>query len=730
MADIKFRCPECTQKIAVAESAAGVKIDCPTCHSRLVIPRSVLLPVEVLIKRKLAIVGGSADAVYAELQKAEVRAEKAADEIKQLRAENAAAGQKSREENAGLLVARGALQSELESLRPLREQLAKAQHELASASEHEAQFIAMRDTAVALRTELSALRATHDGTQDRISTLTGQLGVLQGENVALAQNAAEATELREQLATARKDAARAQASAEITVDAHRAQLDAAKGIEAGVRAELAAVQTRHTQAEERLAEQAAKFATLEAEHAELATFVEELAPLREELTKAQTDLCNLCESAAEKARGYESQIETAKTSEAEARARLDEWQSKHASAQNQIAEQSARLAEQSARFAEMEKRAAEFQAEAAAAKTQDANLASAQEELTRALQQAAQHATERDDAAKKIEEILASADASESAFRAHSGALKAKVEDAERRHAAISHGFTALKQERGDLTTELNTLRKERDDAAAKLADHSKTIEKLTPALDSAKGELARLREETNGAAVEKGRSAAALEKTSAERAELLGRCKQLEAAATASGKEIARLKQLSESAEAGAKSGGTKLQQLAARAESLSALVAEKEAATRDALAKAEQHRTEQLATQERAQKAERSAAEAAERAGKGESEKTALTAELSRKSAELDASKSEAARAQAALDQIKAQPKETRADSASPTEREKSLEAERDALATALERAKQHVGVLQARRDMLRDEVATLRSRLGIGGKVTSGDEKPIAK
>jgi len=27
MADIKFRCPECTQKIAVAESAAGVKID-------------------------------------------------------------------------------------------------------------------------------------------------------------------------------------------------------------------------------------------------------------------------------------------------------------------------------------------------------------------------------------------------------------------------------------------------------------------------------------------------------------------------------------------------------------------------------------------------------------------------------------------------------------------------------------------------------------------------------
>ena len=36
----------------------------------------------------------------------------------------------------------------------------------------------------------------------------------------------------------------------------------------------------------------------------------------------------------------------------------------------------------------------------------------------------------------------------------------------------------------------------------------------------------------------------------------------------------------------------------------------------------------------------------------------------------------------------------------------------------------------VLQARRDLLRDEVATLRARLGIGGQVTSAGEKPIAK
>ena len=527
----------------------------------------------------------------------------------------------------------------------------------------------------------------------------------------------------EQLAETKRDAIHARSTVETMAEAHRAQMDAARGIESGVRAELSAVQTRHAQAEDRLAEQAAKFATLEAEHARLATFVDELLPLREELAKAQSDLCNMCESAAEKARGYESQLEAAKASEAELRAGLGELESKHAAAQKLLAEQAARLAA-------MEQRATELQAEAAQAKSLRENLASAQDELRRALEQAAHNAKERDDAVRKGEEILANADASEKAMREHSAALKAKLADAERRLGAVSHGFSALKQERGDLTSQLNARRKERDDAAALAAEHSKTIEKLSPAMEAAKGELARLREEANAAAVEKGRIAAALEKTSAERAELLERCKQMDAAAAAGGKEIARLKQLVESADAGAKIEGAKLQQLVARMESLTTLVAEKEAATRDALAKAEQHRKDHLAAQDRAQEAERTAAEAAERASRNEAEKAALSAEISRKSAELVALKNEAAQAQAALDQIKAQAKDTRTDSAPPTEREKSLEAERDALAAALERAKQHVGVLQARRDMLRDEVATLRTRLGIGGKITSGDEKPIAK
>src|SRR5688572_5957481 len=36
MADIKFLCPECSQKIAVDAAAVGVRVNCPACHSTLI----------------------------------------------------------------------------------------------------------------------------------------------------------------------------------------------------------------------------------------------------------------------------------------------------------------------------------------------------------------------------------------------------------------------------------------------------------------------------------------------------------------------------------------------------------------------------------------------------------------------------------------------------------------------------------------------------------------------
>ena len=435
--------------------------------------------------------------------------------------------------------------------------------------------------------------------------------------------------------------------------------------------------------------------------------------------KSQRDLCAICETHAEKARGHESELEAAKNSEAALRASLGDLQSRHEVAQKQIAEHSSRVEVAM-------KRVAELQPEAASAKQLRENLATAQGDLERIRKEAEQAATEREAAARKDADAVSKARAAEKTLREYADGLNAKLADLERRNAALAIGFSAIKQEHGDLTGELAAMRTERDAAAALIAGHAKEIANLKPAAQSAAGELAKLGKDADAAAAEKKRIAADLEMVTAEHKQALERNRHQAAAAAASTKEIERLTQLAESAQAAAKAREPLPQPPASL----------RKAADSKALSDLERQLAETKATLERAQKAER---EAAERAKKSDEEKAGLTTELSRKSAEFDSLKNEAAQVKAELDQIKSQPKETPAIPAAtaalpangvPADREKALETERDALAAALERAKQHVGVLQARRDMLRDEVATLRTRLGIGGKVTSGDEKPIAK
>ena len=232
-----------------------------------------------------------------------------------------------------------------------------------------------------------------------------------------------------------------------------------------------------------------------------------------------------------------------------------------------------------------------------------------------------------------------------------------------------------------------------------------------------------------DAAAADQARISAALEKAVADRAEIADGKKQRDALMEAKNGEITRFKQLAASTENAAKNRETQFQLLSARVESLTGLVLQHEAAVRETQAEVAKERTDRMAAQERAQAAERAAADSAERAKKIEAEKAALATEVVRNSAELETLRKETASAKSALDQSRAQGRDTLPASAGPTEREKALETERDALTAALDRAKQHVGVLQARRDMLRDEVATLRSRLGTSGKVTSADEKPVA-
>src|SRR4051794_4903636 len=87
MADIKFRCPECAQKIAVDAAAVGVRVNCPSCHSTLIIPPTSDAPIVVVARRKMAVVAGSMDALYKDIEQKQQALEAAVTESKKLREE-------------------------------------------------------------------------------------------------------------------------------------------------------------------------------------------------------------------------------------------------------------------------------------------------------------------------------------------------------------------------------------------------------------------------------------------------------------------------------------------------------------------------------------------------------------------------------------------------------------------------------------------------------------------
>src|SRR6478735_3964549 len=87
MADIKFRCPECSQKIAVDTAAVGVRVNCPSCHSTLIIPPTSDAPVVVVARRRLAVVAGSVDALYKDIEQKQSALDAAIVESKKLREE-------------------------------------------------------------------------------------------------------------------------------------------------------------------------------------------------------------------------------------------------------------------------------------------------------------------------------------------------------------------------------------------------------------------------------------------------------------------------------------------------------------------------------------------------------------------------------------------------------------------------------------------------------------------
>ena len=88
MADLKFHCPECDQKILVDDSAAGMQIDCPSCRSALLIPAQAGTPAQVVTRRQQAVGAGAAGSAYEELDRKQRDLTAALDEAAQLRTES------------------------------------------------------------------------------------------------------------------------------------------------------------------------------------------------------------------------------------------------------------------------------------------------------------------------------------------------------------------------------------------------------------------------------------------------------------------------------------------------------------------------------------------------------------------------------------------------------------------------------------------------------------------
>ena len=247
MADIKFRCPECAQKIAVDVAAVGVRVNCPSCHSTLIIPPSSDAPVVVVARRKLAVVAGSMDALYKDIEQKQLALDAAVAESR-----------KAREEADKQRAAAEEISAERDRLKGERERIRRANEEAASELEK-------------LRSELSNANAEREGLRKRadetalissgggnqiIERLRAEYAEIQKERDELATKLTAMSSLREQLSTvtAERDQLIGKASAAA------GEVDALRGDASGLRGEIGALQARLVQADRRLHEAEARAA--------------------------------------------------------------------------------------------------------------------------------------------------------------------------------------------------------------------------------------------------------------------------------------------------------------------------------------------------------------------------------------------------------------------------------------------------------------------------------------
>ena len=174
MADIKFHCPECRQKIGVEGNAVGMKIDCPRCRSALVIPASAEAPVELLVRRRLVALAGSADSAYEEIESKRAELASALEEAATLRAES----ERSKSELERLRVERQGPQGSEEEWNRLRGIETEAKTELDQLRARLAAALVDREVFSQRFASIEPLRKDHSLAQAELARLRGELAAL------------------------------------------------------------------------------------------------------------------------------------------------------------------------------------------------------------------------------------------------------------------------------------------------------------------------------------------------------------------------------------------------------------------------------------------------------------------------------------------------------------------------------------------------------------------------
>lgn len=256
MPDIKFNCPECTQRIAVDWTAAGLNVDCPACRSTLVIPATSESAATVSVRRKLAVPAGGQDALYAELEKRKTELDSAVAESLKLRADAEKAQNEAEQARAERETFRSANEKATGDVKKLRDELDK----LAS----------VRD--ILRNSSKQQEPALDEQSKKEIQVLRSSLLTLQRERDELSTKLTAMSHLRDQLATLTTERSK------LALESSEARRDAD-----ALRSEVTSLQSRYKQADAHAEEWKSQLSAMQRERDELLTKAKGVESLPAEL---------------------------------------------------------------------------------------------------------------------------------------------------------------------------------------------------------------------------------------------------------------------------------------------------------------------------------------------------------------------------------------------------------------------------------------------------------------